>query len=164
MPDSRSNVRFVFSCCRSALGNPILEEFGGDLTEDIGVDNCTSSAVDDARGRVASAGDLLGDCFGVTAKRHGNPGHVSHGSVEAGLVSVARDNDDLEVFGAARIPLIVEFLQVLLEGLAARSPVSGVQNHDDLVAINSLTAMRFARGINKRGSEEVSHIFCFINY
>ena len=109
------------------------------LVESVDINHVTSLGVDDARKGVVLEGDLGFDTREVLTESELNPRHVFDGRIPTSLVSVSGVGDDLDLH-AVFIPLFVESLQLCLEGLAATSPVSGVEDHDDRAALEGLLA------------------------
>ena len=138
---SVSQVQILrFTVSSVAGSHPALEGAFLDLAPGVLADHVAGLSVDDAGERVVLEGDLGLDASEVLTELALDPGHVFDGVVKAILIFVAGVGDDLDVLGAILVPLFVESLQLFLEGSAARSPVSGVEGHDDLVAIDGLVA------------------------
>ncbi len=60
-----------------------------------------------------------------------------HALVEASRVLITRNNNDLEGFLAANIPIVVAVFQVRLDISATFSPRCGVKDHDEFEAGNA---------------------------
>ena len=145
---------------RSAVGEPFCEWVIVDLAKDVRVNNCTSWAVDDAGSWVACARNecCQNGCL-LWFQWWSNSGHVFHWLVEAVRVLITRDYKYLEVLCATSIPRVVVCFQVFLEGLAASSPACGVEDHDELVAVNATSIMLVAWGVDVFTWEPVCHCF-----
>ena len=139
----------------SCLRQPQLVVGIVNLSEHISVDHGAGGSVHDTWGWVSGAWDFSLDGALVTSEWKSNPRLASHGLIEPSLVLITADNDDLKVFGASCVPLVVQLQKVSLEWSASRSPRGGVENHNQLVSGNCFNTDFSSVGLDKLSSKEI---------
>ena len=129
----------------------LIREIG---TKCVSIDD-GSVALEDSRGRIASAGHELRD-FRLSIfnfEWESNPRAAVHGGLEACFISVTRNCDNLQVLGTICIDFGVKIFQVGLERSAATSPGGGVEDHNNLVTLYSVDTFFIAASIYESRTE-----------
>ena len=140
---------------QSGLSEPLLIVGLVDLSEDISVNHSAGGSVKHTWGWVSSAWNLGLNGTLVGAEWDGNERSVSHGAVEASLVLISADDNDLNVLSTVGVPLVVKVCKVSLEWSTAGSPRSGVEDHNELVSGDGFSAEFLTVFVDELSSKEI---------